>query len=203
MRRKISIILMALMLMTTTAFAAGSIYVVKSGDTMWAIAAKNNVTIKDILVANPNITNANTIYPGQKINIPVTSTAAMENEVIRLVNVQRAKAGLMALKGNANLSNVARIKSQNMANLNYFSHYSPTYGSPFDMMKAYGFKFSAAGENIAMGQKTPADVMNAWMNSPGHRSNILSPAYTEIGVGFAKNKNGVQYWTQMFMKPAY
>jgi len=69
------------------------------------------------------------------------------------------------------------------------------------MMESFGLRYSAAGENIAMGQRTPQEVVNAWMSSPGHRSNILSPAYTQIGVGLAKKSNGVCYWTQMFIKP--
>jgi uncharacterized protein YkwD len=68
------------------------------------------------------------------------------------------------------------------------------------MMQNFGLRFSAAGENIAYGQRTPAEVMNDWMNSPGHRSNIMNPTYTEIGVGLAKNSSGVCYWTQQFMK---
>jgi len=88
-----------------------------------------------------------------------------------------------------------------MINKNYFSHQSPTYGSPFDMMKSFGLRFSAAAENIAYGQRTAKEVVNAWMNSPGHRANILSRSYTETGVGAAKKANGTLYWTQMFMKP--
>jgi uncharacterized protein YkwD len=88
-----------------------------------------------------------------------------------------------------------------MINKNYFSHTSPTYGSPFKMMETFGVKFSSAGENIASGQKTPAAVMSSWMNSPGHRSNILSTSYSEIGVGLAKSSSGKTYWTQMFIRP--
>jgi len=69
------------------------------------------------------------------------------------------------------------------------------------MMESFGIRFSAAGENIAYGQRTPAEVMKGWMNSPGHRANILSPSYTHIGIGLAKTRNGVNYWTQMFIKP--
>lgn len=122
----------------------------------------------------------------------------MENEVVRLVNVERKKKGLAPLTANAQLSNVARLKSQDMINKKYFSHYSPTYGSPFDMMKKFGIKFSYAGENIAMGQTTPAAVMKSWMNSPGHRANILNANYNQIGVGAAKSNR--IYWTQMFIK---
>ena len=86
-----------------------------------------------------------------------------------------------------------------MINKGYFDHTSPTYGSPFDMMKSFGISYKAAGENIAKDQKTPSEVMNSWMNSPGHRANILSPNFTELGVGIYKNANGTIYWTQMFI----
>ncbi|MGH4051930.1 MAG: CAP domain-containing protein [Clostridium sp.] len=123
----------------------------------------------------------------------------LEKEVVTLVNQERSKQGLAPLKENVKLSNVARTKSEDMAKNNYFSHTSPTYGSPFDMMKQFGITYTAAGENIAMGQPTAASVMNGWMNSPGHRANILSKNFTEIGVGLAKNTNGSIYWTQQFI----
>lgn len=188
--------------MTTNVFAQNVVYTVQPGDSMWKIAVKYEVGLSEIKQANPQITNAALIYPGQKITIPSnTDVKAQENEVIRLVNVERAKVGLPALKANWQACRVARYKSQDMINKNYFSHTSPTYGSPFKMMETFGIRFSAAGENIAYGQKTPAAVMVSWMNSPGHRSNILSPTYTEIGVGLAKSSNGTCYWTQMFLKP--
>ena len=88
-----------------------------------------------------------------------------------------------------------------MIDKKYFAHQSPTYGSPFTMMQNFGLRFSSAAENIAYGQRTAQEVMNAWMNSPGHRANILSRNLTEIGVGAAKAANGTIYWTQMFLKP--
>ena len=124
---------------------------------------------------------------------------SFQKEVVRLVNVERAKVGLKELSFNAELSNVATLKSQDMINKNYFSHTSPTYGSPFDMMKKFNISYRAAGENIAKGQKTPAEVVKAWMNSQGHRENILNSKYTEIGVGVAKDSKGTLYWTQMFI----
>ncbi|MCH3964432.1 MAG: CAP domain-containing protein [Clostridium sp.] len=130
-----------------------------------------------------------------------SSISAEANEVIRLVNVERNKNGLASLKANAELSKVASVKAQDMIDKNYFSHTSPTYGSPFDMMQKFGIKYTAAGENIAYGQKTPAEVMNGWMNSSGHRANILNSNFTEIGVGVAKDKNGTPYWVQMFINP--
>jgi uncharacterized YkwD family protein len=130
-----------------------------------------------------------------------SSVRAYEKEVINLVNVERQKAGLAPLKENTQLSDVARTKSEDMKNKGYFSHTSPTYGSPFDMMKSFGIKYSAAGENIAKGQRTPSEVVNAWMNSEGHRANILNSNYTEIGVGYTVDSNGTAYWTQMFIRP--
>ncbi len=135
---------------------------------------------------------------------PSTSTAsgdysAFQKKVVELVNAERAKAGLNALKMNTELSKVATLKSQDMAKNNYFDHNSPTYGSPFDMMKKFGISYRTAGENIAMGQTTPEQVMNGWMNSSGHRANILKASFTEIGVGIAKNSSGRLYWTQQFI----
>ena len=129
----------------------------------------------------------------------LTENNKLEKQVVALVNQERAKIGLAPLKDNSQLANVARTKSADMAANNYFSHTSPTYGSPFDMMKKFGITYNAAGENIAMGQPTAASVMTGWMNSPGHKANILSANFTEIGVGVAKDKDGSIYWTQQFI----
>ncbi|WP_053365161.1 CAP domain-containing protein [Bacillus sp. FJAT-27245] len=122
--------------------------------------------------------------------------SAYEQQVVTLTNQERAKAGLAALKADANLSKMAREKSRDMSANGYFDHNSPTYGSPFDMMKKYGITYSSAGENIAMGQRTPQEVVTAWMNSEGHRKNILNPNFTHIGVGYIAQGN---YWTQEFI----
>lgn len=202
MKRKIFLILVFVLLLAVPVNAQTRTHTVRSGDTMWKIAVKYQVGISEIISANPQIKNPNLIYPGQKINIPnIDDVKTLENEVIRLVNAERSKRGLQTLTANWEVSRVARYKSQDMANKGYFSHTSPTYGSPFAMMESFGIKYSAAGENIAKGQRTPQEVMNAWMNSPGHRSNILSPSYTQIGVGVAKDSAGRYYWTQMFIKP--
>ncbi|HHW67185.1 MAG: hypothetical protein PWP07_1684 [Epulopiscium sp.] len=202
MKRKIVLIATLFILFSVPAFAQSITYTVQPGDSMWKIAVKYQIGLSEIISANPQIKNPALIYPNQKITIPnIDDIKAEENEVIRLVNAERAKQGLPALKANWELSRVARMKSQDMINKNYFSHQSPTYGSPFNMMENFGIKFSSAGENIAKGQQSASAVMNAWMNSPGHRSNILSASYTEIGVGLAKSKNGTKYWTQMFIRP--
>ena len=129
------------------------------------------------------------------------NVGAYEQQVVDLVNKERAAAGLPALKTNAKLAGVAEKKAEDLRDNNYFDHQSPTYGSPFDMMKQFGITYSAAGENIAKGQKTPSDVMNGWMNSPGHRANILNANFTEIGVGFVTDSNGTTYWVQHFIRP--
>lgn len=122
--------------------------------------------------------------------------SAYEQKVVELTNAERSKNGLAPLKVDAELSKVAREKSRDMSANNYFDHNSPTYGSPFDMMKKFGISYSSAGENIAMGQRSPEEVVNSWMNSSGHRANILSKDYTHIGVGHVADGN---YWTQQFI----
>ena len=129
---------------------------------------------------------------------PTGQYAQFQQEVLSLVNKERTSRGLKPLKLNVKLSNVATMKSQDMINKNYFDHTSPTYGSPFDMMNKFGISYRTAGENIAMGQTTPQQVMNSWMNSEGHRKNILNPNFTELGVGIASNGSSL-YWTQMFI----
>ena len=181
-----------------SASAAGLSHTVVKGDTMWKIASKYHIGTSEVIRANPQISNPNLIYPGQVLTIPQedASILAFENEVIRLVNDQRAKHGLKALSANWELSRVARYKSQDMVDNRYFSHTSPTYGTPFQMIRAFGLTYRTAGENIAYGQRTPQAVVSAWMNSSGHRANILNASYTQIGVGYVSSGH---YWTQMFI----
>ena len=178
--------------------AASLSHTVVRGDTMWKIAAQYEVGTREIIQANPQISNPNLIYPGQKLTVPLVDSAvsAYETEVIRLVNEIRQENGLKALTANWELSRVARYKSQDMRDQGYFSHTSPTYGTPFQMIKAFGLSFRTAGENIAKGYATPQAVVNGWMNSSGHRANILNASYTQIGVGYVAQGN---YWTQMFI----
>lgn len=180
------------------ASAADLSHTVVSGDSMWKIAVKYQVGLSEIISANPHIKDPALIYPGQKITIPTVDegVSSYEKEVVRLVNEIRVKNGLNPLTEDWELSRVARYKSRDMKDNNYFSHTSPVYGSPFNMLKSFGIKYKAAAENIAKGQATPQTVVNAWMNSAGHRANILNSSYTKIGVGYVKSGN---YWTQMFI----
>ncbi|MFC5403373.1 CAP domain-containing protein [Cohnella soli] len=142
--------------------------------------------------------------PGQNqgtVNVPANSNlTGYEQQVLELTNQERQKAGLSACAGtDANLNRSAHAKSEDMAAKGYFAHDSPTYGDPFAMMRNFGVQYQSAGENIAMGQPTPAEVVKAWMNSPGHRANILKGEYTHLGVGYVI-QNGKAYWTQQFIQ---
>ena len=139
--------------------------------------------------------------PAQNTERPAANTSdsgilSQEYAVVELVNQQRAAYGLQPLTISAELCQKARMKSQDMAQNRYFDHNSPTYGSPFDMMRSLGISYRTAGENIAMGYSTPQAVMQGWMNSEGHRANILNASFTTIGVGYVANGN---YWTQWFI----
>lgn len=119
-----------------------------------------------------------------------------ERGVFELTNQERAKHGLAPLQVDEPLSKVAREKSRDMAQNRYFDHNSPVHGSPFDMMRANGITYRTAGENIAKGQQTPEAVVQAWMDSPGHRANILNDSFTHIGIGYVEQGN---HWTQQFI----
>lgn len=179
--------------------SAATTHTVKKGDTMWKIAVTYEVGLSELKAANPQIANPDLIYPDQILNIPVRDTAVsnFESEVIRLVNLERTKRGLSPLAADWQLSRVARYKSQDMHDNRYFSHTSPVYGSPFEMIRGFGISYRSAGENIAKGQRSPAAVVSAWMSSSGHRANILNASFTHIGVGYVADGH---YWTQMFIR---
>ncbi|MBQ8403397.1 MAG: SafA/ExsA family spore coat assembly protein [Clostridia bacterium] len=179
--------------------SAASSHTVAAGDTMWKIAVKYQVGLSELKAANPHIRDADLIYPGQVLTIPAENSTVLsyEQEVIRLVNEIRVQNGLKELTYDWELGRVARYKSQDMKDNKYFSHTSPVYGTPFQMIKNFGITYRSAGENIARGQRSPQAVVNAWMNSSGHRANILNSSFTHIGVGYVDDGN---YWTQMFIR---
>lgn len=198
---KLFSILLALLLvpaLLVSASAATVTHTVAPGDTLWKLAVKYQVGLREIKNANPQIKNYDLIYPGDKISIPTADSAVtdFEQEVIRLVNEIRVENGLKALTYDWELARVARCKSQDMKDNGYFAHNSPVYGTPFQMIRDFGISFRSAGENIARGYGSPQAVVSAWMNSSGHRANILNAAYTHIGVGYV---SAGHYWTQMFI----
>lgn len=198
---------------------------VQSGDSMWKIAKRYRVPFAKILILNKHYKNQNLIHPKDEVELPDGSTGTSTDQannagdsansgsegrqaettqaqaVLDLVNQERKKAGVPALTLSDQLTNIATIKAKDMADKGYFSHDSPTYGSPFDMLKHFGVKYSYAGENIAAGQKTAAEVMNSWMNSSGHKANILNKNYTQLGVGYTTGGEYGTEWVQLFIRP--
>ncbi len=144
--------------------------------------------------SKPDTTPDTDNKPGTDTTPDSGSVSSLERQVVALVNQERAAYGLSPLTLSADLSDGARLKSQDMRDNRYFDHNSPTYGTPFEMMGSQGITYRAAAENIAMGYRTAEAVVDGWMNSPGHRANILSDKYTEIGVGHVDG-----YWTQWFV----
>lgn len=161
-----------------------------------ATKVKKTKVQKTVVVSTkPSTTTKSAIKTQTPITAPQVNNS-IATEILNLVNTERAREGLSPLKLNAALSNVATIKAKDLYDNNYFDHNSPTYGSPFDMMKKFGISYTAAGENIAKGQPDAQEVIAQWMNSPDHRANIMNPNYTELGVGHVGT-----VWVQMFIRP--
>nr|SBO99181.1 hypothetical protein BN4615_P8697 [Nonomuraea gerenzanensis] len=150
---------------------------------------------------SPSTTSPATPTPAPSSTAPSTGTVgtAEENEVVRLVNAERAKGGCSAVKHDPQLRAAAFGHSADMAAKGYFSHNSQDGRSFMDRIRAAGFTGGSGwAENIAKGQRTPAAVMQSWMNSSGHKANIMNCKYNLIGVGVAKDSSGTLYWTQDF-----
>jgi uncharacterized YkwD family protein/spore coat assembly protein SafA len=204
MKTKLSLILIALSLVFSLfdlhITTAESTYTVKKGDTLWTVSRKFRIGLSEMISANPQVPDPNIIYPGQTIKIPsIRPESSFESQVTELTNRERNKNGLPPLQIDTKLSLVAHYKSRNMRDVGYFSHSSPTYGSPTDMMESFQIRYSQAAENIAAGQMSPEEVVREWMGSPVHRKNILNQSYTHMGVGYAKGGAYGTYWTQLFM----
>ena len=120
-----------------------------------------------------------------------------EKEVFDLINKQRTNNGLAALKNDSEVQRVARIKAQDMVNNNYFSHTSPTYGSPFDMLKSFKISYKTAGENIA-GNSSNSSAVTAWMNSSG-QANILNSNFNYTGIGVVSSPKYGKMYVQLFI----
>ena len=162
------------------------------------VGAVNKQYIKPIYPNTSNNTESN------KQNVTTMGTTnssnltADEKETFNLINQERKKAGLSELKIDNELQRVARIKAQDMVNNNYFSHNSPTYGSPFDMMNSFKITYRTAGENIA-GNSSNQAAVNAWMNSSGHKANILNNSFNYTGLGVVSSPKYGKIYVQMFI----
>lgn len=143
-------------------------------------------------------TNTNNTNTNNNTNTTSINLTADEQETLNLINTERAKAGLSALVVDNELQRVARIKAQDMSDNNYFSHTSPTYGSPFDMMKSFKISYKTAGENIA-GNSSNQGAVTAWMNSPGHKANILNSSFNYTGLGVVSSSKYGKIYVQMFI----
>ena len=143
----------------------------------------------------PNATQA----PSTEGDYTTQSPTAQEQMMLNLLNQDRNNNGLGALTLDPTLCNIARIKSCDMRDNNYFAHESPTYGNVRDMLKTFGYSFNGAGENIAH-HATVEKAQAAFMSSAGHRQNILSSAWTKVGIGICFDKNGYVYVTQIFAR---
>lgn len=165
----------------------GTWYVVQTDNDI--IGAVSTKYIKLIYPTNNDNTNNTTNQNG---------LTTEEQEVFDLVNKQRTDNGLKALKVDSNLQKVAKEKANDMVKNNYFAHNSPTYGSPFDMMKKFGISYKSAGENLA-GNSTGKRAVDAWMNSEGHRANILNSSFNYTGVAVVESSKYGRIYVQMFI----
>ena len=152
--------------------------------------------------ANNKYTIRNLKYDKLVLNFQSPKTTIFKNskttEVFNLINQQRTNNGLQALKVDEEVQRVAKIKAQDIVNNNYFSHNSPTYGSPFDMLKSFKVSYKTAGENIA-GNSSNSAAVTAWMNSSGHKANILNSNYTYTGIGVVSSPKYGKVYVQMFI----
>lgn len=183
--------------MTTNTVDAETTTKVPIWTTETTTEATTNI-IDDETTTKVPVTETTTVKETTTETTTNSTNGSYVNQVLELVNQERVSRGLSKLSLDTSVNRVAQTKAEDMANNNYFSHTSPTYGSPFDMLKQFGVSYRTAGENIAKGQRSPESVMDGWMNSEGHRANILNGNYTKLGVGYTV-KNGTTYWVQMFI----
>ena len=134
------------------------------------------------------------------LSVEVVATTA---SVLELTNVERARAGLAPLRESERLTHAAQLQSDQMGAASRMDHVlrEARYPNPADRLAAADYAWQAYAENVAMGQRSPAEVVAAWMNSPHHRANILNPTYTELGVGYAIDRTGRPYYAQVFGRP--
>ena len=173
----------------------GDWYIVQvEGDYVGAVSKKY---IKPIYQNTTNINSNQNSNASSGSNIS-SDLSNDEKEVFNLINTQRTNNGLPALKISNEVQKVARIKAHDMVDKNYFSHNSPTYGSPFDMLKSFKVTYTSAGENIA-GNSSNSGAVNAWMNSPGHKANILNNSFNYTGIGVVTSPKYGKIYVQMFI----
>ncbi len=171
----------------------GDWYIVQvEGDFVGAVSKKY---VKPIY---PSSTNTNNNQNNQNNQNTTSSMSNDEKEVFNLINQQRNNNGINSLKIDEEVQRVAKIKAQDMVNNNYFSHESPTYGTPFNMLSNFKISYKTAGENIAANSSNSGAV-TAWMNSSGHKANILNSNFTHTGIGVVSSQKYGKIFVQMFI----
>lgn len=170
----------------------GNWYVIQTEKDYIGMASKDYIKL---IYPNNNQNTTNQTTPKNDITTGLTQD---EKETFDLINAKRKEAGLSALKIDNELQNVARVKAKDLVDNNYFSHNSPTYGTPFNMMKNFGITYKTAGENIA-GNSSNTGAVNAWMNSEGHRANILNSSYNYTGLAVVSSPKYGKVYVQMFI----
>lgn len=173
----------------------GDWYVIQTEKDLIGAVSKNYIRG---ITGNSNASSNNSVQNNEIPQNSNTSATTEEQELLKLINEQRKAYGLSELIIDEELQKVAKVKAQDLVDNNYFSHNSPTYGSPFDMMKSFGISYKTAGENIA-GNSSLKGAVNAWMNSQGHRENILSNAYNYTGIGIVDSSVYGKILVQMFV----
>ena len=177
----------------------GDWYIIQTdGDYVGAVSKKYVKAIYPSTSNSTGSTSNNNTSSGSGTAQTTSGLTADEQEVFNLINQQRANNGLPALKIDSEVQRVARIKAQDMVNNNYFSHTSPTYGSPFDMLNSFKISYKTAGENIA-GNSSNSNAVTAWMNSSGHRANILNSSFNYTGIGVVNGSKYGKIYVQMFI----
>lgn len=161
------------------------------------VGAVNKKYVKAIYPNSNNSNNSSSNNSNSNSNTNTTMTAD-EKEVFDLINKQRTQNGLSALKLDTETLRVARIKAQDMVDNNYFSHNSPTYGTPFQMLNSFKISYKTAGENIA-GNSSNSAAVTAWMNSSGHKANILNSSFNYTGIGVVKGSKYGKIYVQLFL----
>lgn len=177
----------------------GDWYIVQvEGDYVGAVSKKYVKAIYPNTSSTGSSTSGTGTSTGTGTTGTTTSMTADEKEVFNLINAERTKNGLTALKVDEEVQKVARIKAQDMVTNNYFAHESPTYGTPFNMLKSFGISYKSAGENIA-GNSSNSAAVTAWMNSSGHRANILNSSFNYTGIGVVTSSKYGKIYVQMFI----
>ncbi len=138
------------------------------------------------------------------VPLSAAASSSLTTSILDLTNAERSKAGVAPVRANAQLKEAAQIQAEQNARAGRLDHIMPEskYPRPEDRLAAVGYRWSAYGENIAYGQRGAAEVMASWMGSSGHRANILSSNFTELGVGYAADSAGRMYFAQVFARPA-